>query len=321
MKFDMVAEGGGVKIAGLAGAVESIFDKGFEPYHCAGTSAGAIVSSVVAAGYKPDELKKIIMGTDFKTFKDGSDWKIWQLWNLMRRNGVYNGDAFYRYIKHLLAEKNVHTFKDLRDLSNPKDKRYTYRFQCMASDITSGSLLSIPNDLPDYGIDPDTFEVAMAVRMSMSIPFFFKPIYLENKNETSHFQGKKHMIVDGGMISNYPIWIWDSEDEPAHPTFGLLLYADKDDKPAKTSNPINSAVSMFQCMLKANDKTFVRPDDFINRTISIPTGNVSSIDFDLTNARKGVLYKNGAHAADTFLEGWSWSRYKRWAINSRSRNL
>ena len=321
MKFDMVAEGGGVKIPALAGAYEAIVNKGFEPSHCAGTSAGAIVASCVAAGYKPDELKKIITTTDFKTFKDGSDWRIWQFWNLVRRNGVFNGDEFYKYIKHLLAEKGVHTFKDLRDLSEPKDKRYTYRFKCMASDITSGSLLSLPDDLPEYGIDPDTFEVAMAVRMSMSIPFFFKPVYLENKLSEGKWYGKKHMIVDGGMISNYPIWIWDNEDEPAWPTFGLLLYADKEDKPVKTTNPVNAAVAMFQTMLKANDKTFVRPDDFINRTISIPTGNVSSIDFDLTNQRKAVLYKNGREAAETFLEGWSWSRYKRWAINSRTRNV
>jgi|SRR3990172_9307871 len=320
MKFDLVAEGGGCKIPALAGAYEAIISKGFQPSHCAGTSAGAIVSSCVSAGYRPDELKTLLMNTDFNIFKDSSQWRIWQFINLVRRNGVFNGDEFYKYIKHLLAEKGVHTFKDLRD-PNAEDVRYTYRFTCLASDITSGSLISLPGDLPEYGLDPDEFEVAMAVRMSMSIPFFFKPIYLENKLADSQWYGKKHMIVDGGMISNYPIWIWDSEDEPAWPTFGLLLYADKENQPVKTSNPINAAVAMFQTMLKANDKTFVRPDDFINRTISIPTGNVSSIDFDLTNARKGVLYRSGLNTANEFLNQWSWNRYKRWAINSRSRNL
>ncbi len=320
MKFDLVAEGGGCKIPALAGAFEAIVNKGFEPSHCAGTSAGAIVASVVAAGYRPDELKKIITSTDFKTFKDGTSWRIGQFINLIRQNGAFNGDEFYKYIKDILAAKGVHTFKDLRD-PNAEAKRFTYRFKCMASDITSGSLLSLPDDLPDYGIDPDDFEVAMAVRMSMSIPFFFKPVYLENKLTDGKWYGKKHMIVDGGMISNYPIWIWDSEDEPEWPTFGLLLYADKEDKPVKTSNPINAMIAMFQTMLKANDKTFVRPDDFINRTISIPTGNVSSIDFDLTTQRKTVLYKSGVTAANAFLDQWAWNRYKRWAINSRSRNL
>ena len=320
MKFDLVAEGGGVKLPALAGAFEAIVNKGFEASHCAGTSAGAIVASCISAGYRPDELKTIIMDTDFKRFKDGADWRISQIWNLIRRNGAFNGDEFYKYIKDLLATKNVHTFKDLRD-PNAEAKKFTYKFKCMASDVTSGSLLSLPDDLPEYGIDPDEFEVAMAVRMSMSIPFFFKPVYLENKLTDRRWYGKKHMIVDGGMISNYPIWIWDNEDEPAWPTFGLLLYADREDKPVKTSNPVNSAIAMFQTMLKANDKTFVRPDDFINRTISIPTGNVSSIDFELTNARKKVLYKSGFDAATTFLDQWSWNRYKRWCINSRSRNL
>jgi NTE family protein len=318
MKFDGVFEGGGVKLPALAGAFEGIVNKGFEPSHMAGTSAGAITASCIAAGYRPDELKKIIMDTDFRTFRDASDWRIWQFWNLVRRNGVFNGDVFYRYIKDTLAAKNVHTFKDLRD-PDPENKRYTYRFKCMASDITSGSLLSLPDDLPEYGFDPDEFEVALAVRMSMSIPFFFKPVILENKHEERI--GRKHTIVDGGMISNYPIWIWDSEDEPAWPTFGFLLYSDKEDKPIKTTNPVNSAIAMFQCMLKANDKTFVRPDDYLNRTIPIPTGNVSSIDFDITNQRKGMLYKHGMEAAEKFMKDWNFNRYKRWAVNSRSRNL
>lgn len=46
MKFDMVAEGGGVKIPALAGAYEAVVEKGFEPSHCAGTSAGAILSLI-----------------------------------------------------------------------------------------------------------------------------------------------------------------------------------------------------------------------------------------------------------------------------------
>src|SRR5258706_15322326 len=173
---------------------------------------------MLSAGYRQVELKKILMSTDFKSFKDASQWRIGQFVNLVRRNGVFKGDEFYKYIKHLLAEKGINTFKDLRD-PNAEGNRFTYRFQCMASYITSGSLLSLPADLPEYGLDPDEFEVAMAVRMSMSIPFFFKPVYLENKLANSEWDGKKHMIVDGGMISNYPILIWGSEDEPGWPTF------------------------------------------------------------------------------------------------------
>src|SRR5258706_9617976 len=135
---------------------------------------------MLSAGYRQVELKKILMSNDYKSFKDASQLLIGQYVNLVRRNGVFKGDEFYKYIKHLLAEKGINTFKDLRD-PNAEGKRFTYRFQCMASDITSGSLLSLPADLPEYGLDPDEFEVAMAVRNVLSIPIFFQTQDPENK--------------------------------------------------------------------------------------------------------------------------------------------
>ena len=327
MKFDMVCEGGGVKIPGLAGAYEAIVAKGFEVSHCAGTSAGAIVSAACAAGYKPDEIKKIIMETDFDMFRDGGKWIHTKLWNLLFHNGIYKGDEFYTYIKHLLAEKNIHTFKDLR-YDNRADK-FSYRLKVMASDITSGSLLTLPDDIKWYGIDPDDLEVALAVRMSMSIPFFFRPIILDGESGNSGNTltnplnigslSQKHAIVDGGLLSNFPIWIWDSVDEPEWPTFGLLLYGTGDDVPYKTNNPINLASALFGTMMKAQDKHFIRPDDYTQRTISIPTGAVSSIDFQISQQRKGMLYKAGVDAANEFLENWTWTKYKRWAINNRAK--
>lgn len=317
MKVDLVCEGGGVKIPALCGAYEAIVEKGFTPSHCAGTSAGAITASVIAAGYTPAEVKKIIMDADFKQFTDGSKTLAGKIWSLIRHNGVYKGDAFYHYMKDILAAKNIHTFKDLR-YADTTHKRYDYKLRVMASDITASCLVDLPGDIVDYGMDPDDLEVALAVRMSMSIPFFFRPIIIDPKTEGYDV---KHSIVDGGVLSNFPIWCFDNEDEPDHPTFGLLLHADKEDKPRKTSNPINQAAALFNCMLSAQDKRFVRPDDFTNRTISIPTGNVSSIDFGLTNQRKAILYKHGMEAASEFLKDWNWNRYRRWAINSRSKNL
>ena len=329
MKFDMVCEGGGVKIPGLAGAYDKICEKGYELSHACGTSAGAIVSAVAAAGYTPTEIRKLLMETDFDKFRDGGKVITSKVWNLIFNNGIYKGDEFYQYIKHLLAEKNIHTFKDLR--YEDRNDKFAYRLKVMASDITSGSLLTLPDDIKWYGMEPDELEVALAIRMSMSIPFYFRPIIIDPKsgdNGTTLTNpmnigslNQKHAIVDGGLLSNFPIWQWDSSDEPEWPTFGLLLYGTGDDKPYKTNNPINLAAALFGTMMKAHDKHFIRPDDFINRTISIPTGNVSSIDFEISQQRKGMLYKAGQDAAEEFLKDWSWARYKKWATNSRNRNI
>ena len=69
-KIDAVFEGGGVKGIGLVGAVSEIEAKGYEFVNLAGTSAGAIVATLLAAGYKAAEVKDIINGLDFNTLVD-----------------------------------------------------------------------------------------------------------------------------------------------------------------------------------------------------------------------------------------------------------
>ncbi|PJI08961.1 MULTISPECIES: patatin-like phospholipase family protein [Clostridium] len=60
----------------------------------------------------------------------------------------------------------------------------------------------LPDDLRKYNIDPMEFSIAKAVRMSCSIPLYFTPYILKNTSPYS-------FIVDGGLLSNFPIWIFD----------------------------------------------------------------------------------------------------------------
>ena len=53
--------------------------------------------------------------------------------------------------------------------------------------------------------------------MSMSIPVFFEPVRFPNPGTR-----EEHLIVDGGMLSNFPVWLFDAE-VPQWPTFGLKL--------------------------------------------------------------------------------------------------
>ena len=56
--------------------------------------------------------------------------------------------------------------------------------------------------------------------MSMSIPIFFKPWRWRSELADDR---SEHLIVDGGVLSNFPVWLFDSEGEPPWPTFGLML--------------------------------------------------------------------------------------------------
>jgi NTE family protein len=70
LRCDAVFEGGGVKGIGLVGAVAATEELNYEFCNVAGTSAGAIVAALVAAGYRASELRHIMQGLDYAEFKD-----------------------------------------------------------------------------------------------------------------------------------------------------------------------------------------------------------------------------------------------------------
>src|SRR4051812_31491765 len=67
---DAVFEGGGVKGIGLVGAASVVENRGYTWGNLAGTSAGAIVASLFAAGYTCEELKSVVGSLDYNKFKD-----------------------------------------------------------------------------------------------------------------------------------------------------------------------------------------------------------------------------------------------------------
>ena len=114
---DLVFEGGGVKGIGLAGALATLEERGYRPQNVAGTSAGAINASLLAAGYSAEELREIIISLDYRQFKDRG-WEdkvplIERSLSLLLDLGLYEGTRFYEWIKERLEAKGVRTFADL----------------------------------------------------------------------------------------------------------------------------------------------------------------------------------------------------------------
>jgi NTE family protein len=309
MKYDLVCEGGGIRGIGLVGAMEGIEQRGFLPSHLAGTSAGSIVASLRATGYTPLQLRDILLDTDFSKFKDGNGWGR-KLYNILRYRGIYHGDYFYEYIREFLAAKGVVYFGDLKSANVSDCDHFIYRwiFKCFVADVTRKRLVTFPDDAKLYGLDPDYMEVALAVRASMSIPVIFQPVMM-----------KQSILVDGGILSNYPINSWDSTVPPEWPTFGILLDEDSRKRQFEPIGryPHDYFIALFDTMLKAHDKLNIKPGDFKYRTIRVPCGTVDGTDFDLSLSEKKFLYNNGIHAAREFLNEWSWADYQRWAKEVR----
>lgn len=332
---DLVLEGGGVKGIGLAGAYSVLEESGFEPQNVAGTSAGAITAALIAARYSADELKEIILSLDFAQFQD-EGWEdripvVDRTVSIILDQGIYEGKRFYEWMRELLAAKGVHTFADLVTEWGD-DPRYRSRLQVIASDVTGRQLLVLPRDAGLLGLEADELEVATAVRMSMGIPIFFEPVRV--KNPTT---GREHIIVDGGMLSNFPVWLFDcpENEEPDWPTFGLLLVEADPKTPLSERLPaaerdwgvaplLAYLKSMAHTMMEAHDRLYVDKAQYA-RTIPIPTLGVGTTEFGLSRERALALYDSGRTAAERFLETWDFGAYitefRRGKEHSRRREI
>jgi NTE family protein len=302
---DAVFEGGGVKGIGLVGAVEATVEHGYRFQNVAGTSAGAIVAALVAAGYTPAELKSVLQTVDYSKFLD-KDFVdkipiVGPALSVVLEKGIYAGRYLEEWLRELLAAKGKRTFSDLI-LPDYEQERYRYRLQVIAADVSRGKLLKLPWDIRDYGENPDDLEIARAVRMSASIPFFFEPIEISAGGETCY-------VVDGGVLSNFPVWLFDSVGVPEWPTFGYKLVDPSEGRPHTVTGPLTLLSALFSTMMEAHDARYIEDKNFV-RTICIPTLGVRTTEFDITPPQKDALYQAGRKAASDFFATWSFEHYK-----------
>jgi NTE family protein len=315
---DLVFEGGGVKGIGLAGAYAALEQRGFTPKGVAGTSAGAITAALVAAGYTSAELDEIVLGLPFDDFKD-KGWEdrlplIGEGLGLLLERGIYEGRFFHEWMAEKLAARKITRFGQLVDeqADLPENR---WRLKVIVSDVSCRRMLVLPQDAEHLGIEPEEMEIADAVRMSMSIPLFFEPVVHRNRRT-----GEDHLIVDGGMLSNFPVWLFDCRDrDPRWPTFGLRLVEPEPRKPIGHRLPgaehgttpgslLDYLKSLAQTMMEAHDRLYLENATYA-RTIPIPTLGVGTTEFGITPERVRALYDSGHQAASDFLDRWDFAAY------------
>jgi len=307
LKADAVFEGGGVKGIGFVGAIAVAEERGFTWQNVAGTSAGAIVATLIAAGYTAGEMREILGNLDYNNFKDRSTIDkipiVGQMASLVFEKGIYEGKFFQAWLGDLLKAKNITTFSDLLIPGEEEDK-YRFKLRVIASDMTEGNMLVLPQDIVKYGINPEDLNVAFAVRMSMSIPFFYEPVKLQNMKT-----GQTSYIVDGGVLSNFPVWLFDSEGSlPEWPTIGFKLVEPDEGKPNQIRGPISLLMALFSTMMEAHDARYIEDQDFV-RTIAIPTLGIKTTEFNISRERSEALYQSGRQAAEKFFSAWDFQQY------------
>lgn len=285
---NLVFKGGGVLGIAYAGAITALSDNGLldKITGSAGTSAGALLSLMVALNYKDYEVKKIAWHTDFKKFKDDPS-----LLAIESHYGYYKGHTLYNFIGSLVKHKTNHTYTtygELKDLGF-KDLK-VFATDLNTKSIKEFSAAKTPN-----------VSIAQSVRASMSIPLFFRAWqFIENKPNN-------HIYVDGGLIHNYPITAFSPKngDDPLENTLGFYLY----DKDKKVTNDDLSFYHLFkyieisfQTLLSAQNTAFFTNKEEVNASVLIDDFGISATNFDLNDKQKEELYNSGKQATLKYIE-------------------
>ena len=272
-KIGLVLSGGGAKGLAHIGVLKVLEEAGVEISYVGGTSMGAIVGGLYAAGYSATELDSIFRDLDadallrdftprssknffekrndemyaltlpFKNFKIGFPTAL--------SKGLYNYTTVNRLTDH------VRNIRDFNKLPIP--------FVCIATDIETGEEVVLHK-----GVLPD------AILASGAFPSLYSPVEIDGR-----------LLIDGGVTNNYPI------EEVKKMGADIIIGVDVQD-PLKTRDQIKGAtgvlvqINNYQ-MIKKMDAKRKATDIYIKPDIS---------GFSVVSFQDGVdIIKKGEDAA------------------------
>ena len=150
-----------------------------------------------------------------------------------------------------------------------------------------------------------------------ALSFFFLPV------QKKHQDGSTSLIVDGGLLSNFPVYLFDVPTVPRWPTFGLRLVdapptIDYPWPPNPTSNALQIGQALLNTLLRAHDRLYMDDHSYV-RTIAVPVNGISGTKFNLSSEEADQLYQNGRNAAEQFFSSWDFEAYKTTYRNGQPR--
>jgi NTE family protein len=288
---NLVFEGGGVKGLAYAGALEVLDETGItgQIERVGGASAGAITATLIALGYTAAEVKTTFMSLNFKKFEDGG---LTGLERLVRHYGWFKGDFFLNFIEGQIAHKTGNPRSTFAEVRRPDFKD----LYVVGTELTQQlSVVFSPDFTPDVAI-------ADAVRISMSIPFFFAARKIGD-----------NVYCDGGVLNNYPLSLFDEQsflstpgDDPTADVTNpetLGFHLDNLNRPPvhKIDNLVQFAGGVYDALVNIQrDLLMSNPDD-VKRTVFINDLGIKTTDFNLSDEQKLALIESGRSATLKYL--------------------
>lgn len=192
----LVLSGGGAKGMAHIGIIRVLEENNIPIDYIAGTSIGAIIGGLYAAGYSPDEMEELFRSDNFYFWSTGKiqeeyryyfkmaetspDWidlrfsKKEDKVKLLPPTSIIPAEQMDFAFMELMAATNAVCNNNFDSLMVP--------FFCVASDINNNVPVILRNG-----------NLGEAIRGSMTVPLYFKPIEIDG-----------NLLFDGGLLNNFP---------------------------------------------------------------------------------------------------------------------
>ena len=296
----LVFSGGGIKGISFAGVLEELHkldiiysqSNELKLKGIAGTSAGSIISALLAVGYTPTELIDVMTNIDYEKIVDDKLGYLRDTYNFLEDWGVCPGNYAQDLLGELINKKTGNPDYTIEQLYN--DKKIKLVIVTTDTNYSKSIYMYPGNPIKEYSNIP----IRLAVRLSMGIPFVFEPY----RYNDSYF-------VDGGVLDNYPLHVFDGEYpgdpkarlnlcSPNPKVLGIKLMTNDQQvnyeiTEKQTFNGLfDYAVSFVHTFLTENDRRIMTPL-FWKRSIIIITPNYPITKYDITTEEKTLMINIG----------------------------
>jgi NTE family protein len=310
---NLVFEGAGIRGIAYSGVISELEQAGIMPKikRVGGTSAGAITSLMIALGYNSKEIYEIISETKFQKFNDGQFLFVGGFYRLSKKYGWYRGNEFKKWIEKIIQAKTGNSDITFREL---KDQGFR-ELHIMATSMNKQKLVVF--SAHNYPF----MKIKDAVTISMSVPFYFEAVFIDSQGKIYRNSKQKQdldIMVDGGIIGNLPIFIFDSikfdslnrpHRIPNKKTIGIRIDSDEQiqqdqnqkDLAALDIHNLGDYIQAFYVLIieSLNRNTLI-PADW-DRTISVSSAGLGPKIKKLSTEQKQALIRSGEkHTKDFF---------------------
>lgn len=311
----LVLKGGGIRGIAYTGALKVLEEKGISDSieKVAGTSVGALSGVLFCTGYTAKQMENMMVDLDVSVFNDGEWYFIGGQERLRKNFGWYKGNELEEWvgncIKRQTGDENT-TFLQLHNMAL-KNKKFKDLY------VTATNLTMQRLEIFSWETRPN-MRLKTAVRASVSIPLYYGAAFIDSTGSSTEQQsgdGKYNVYIDGGLMANYPITIFNTEQDNVNQLINKYTLGLKLERPEQMAyqeqhkgiapydiHSFSGYLSALYNLTMEQLNKRIPYDEEKKHTIYISTSNLSPKVRHLTAEQKKLLYDNGSAAARKFFE-------------------